>query len=61
MESRGVISVNIMEVVEETKLSTVRVWLAGLLSNFELCQTKDFYSFDGLILNLELVAQCEVA
>jgi hypothetical protein len=42
-----------MEVVEETKLTNCKVWLSGLLSDFELYQTKDFYSFDGLNLTLE--------
>jgi hypothetical protein len=52
MQSRDVESASIMEVVEETKLTTCKVWLAGLLSDFELYQTKDFYSFDGLTLSL---------
>jgi hypothetical protein len=50
MQSRDVESASIMEVVEETKLTTCKVWLAGLLSDLELYQTKDFYSFDGLNL-----------
>jgi hypothetical protein len=61
MQGQGLESVRISEVVEETNLSSGKVWIAGLLSDFELCQTKDFYSFDGLILNLELVAQREIA
>jgi hypothetical protein len=51
MQSRDVESASIMEVVEETKLTTCKIWLAGLLSDFELHQTKDFYSFDGLRLH----------
>jgi hypothetical protein len=50
MQSRDVESASIMEVVEETKLTTCKVWIAGLLSDLELYQTKDFYSFDGLNL-----------
>jgi hypothetical protein len=61
MQSREVKSASIMEVVEETKLTICKVWLSGLLSDLELHQTKDFYSFDGLNLSLELVAQPEVA
>jgi hypothetical protein len=61
MQSRDVESASIIEVVEETKLTTCKVWLAGLLSDFELHQTKDFYSFDGLNLNIESVLQREVA
>jgi hypothetical protein len=52
MQSRDVESASIMEVVEETKLTNCKVWLAGLLSDFELYQTKDFYSIDGLNLSL---------
>jgi hypothetical protein len=51
LQSRSLKSASIMEVVEETKLTTCKVWLAGLLSDFELHQTKDFYSFDGLKLH----------
>jgi hypothetical protein len=51
----------ISELVDATNLPTVKVWIAGLLSDFELYQTKDFYSFDGLILSVESVAQREVA
>jgi hypothetical protein len=61
MQSRDVESASIMEVIEETKLTTCKIWLAGLLSDFELHQTKDFYSFDGLILSIESVERCEVA
>jgi hypothetical protein len=39
MQSRDVESASIMEVVEETKLTNCKVWLAGLLSDFELYQT----------------------
>jgi hypothetical protein len=53
MQSRDLESATIMEVVEETKLTTCKVWLTGLLSDFELHQIKDFYSFDGLSLSLE--------
>jgi hypothetical protein len=52
---------SISELVDATNLPTVKVWIAGLLSDFELYQTKDFYSFDGLILSVESVAQREVA
>jgi hypothetical protein len=53
MQSRDVESASIMEVVEETKLTTCKVWIAGLLTDFELHQTKDFYSFDGLNLSFK--------
>jgi hypothetical protein len=52
MQSRDVVSASIMEIVEETKLTNCKVWLSGLLSDLELYQTKDFYSFDGLTLSL---------
>jgi hypothetical protein len=52
MQSRDVESASIVEVVEETKLTTCKVWLSGLLSDFKLYQTKDFYSIDGLNLSL---------
>jgi hypothetical protein len=52
---------SISELVDATNLPTVKVWIAGLLSDFELEQMKDFYSFDGLILSVESVAQREVA
>jgi hypothetical protein len=51
MQSRSLKSASIMEVVKETKLTTCKIWIVGLLSDFELRQTKDFYSFYGL--NLE--------
>jgi hypothetical protein len=60
MVTRRMESVSIGEVVDVTSLSSVKVWIAGLLSDFELRQTKDFYSFDGLILSTELVVR-EVA
>jgi hypothetical protein len=52
---------SIGELVDSTNLSSVKVWIAGLLSGFELHQTKDFYNVDGLILSLDLVLQREVA
>jgi hypothetical protein len=52
MQRKGVESVSMMEIVEETELTTCKVWLSALLSDFELFQTKDFYSFDGLTLSL---------
>jgi hypothetical protein len=61
MERQGMESVRVSEVVEETNLSSGKAWIAGLLSDLSLQQTEDFYSYDGLILNLELVAQREVA
>jgi hypothetical protein len=61
MMSVGMDSVSISEVVDGTELSSVKVWIAGLLCDFELNQTKGFYSFDGLNLSLELVLQREVA
>jgi hypothetical protein len=52
---------SIGEVVDSTSLSSVKVWIAGLLDeDFGLRQTKDFYSFDGLSLSVESVAQQEV-
>jgi hypothetical protein len=61
MMSVGMDSVSISEVVDGTELSSVKIWIAGLLCDFELNQTKGFYSFDGLNLSLELVLQREVA
>jgi hypothetical protein len=61
MERQGLESVRISEVIDATDLSRGKVWIAGLLSDLSLQQTKDFYSFDGLNLSLELVAQQEVA
>jgi hypothetical protein len=52
----GVNSVSIGKVVDSTQLSSVKVWIAGLLSDFKLHQTKDFYSFDGLNLSVKSVA-----
>jgi hypothetical protein len=56
MERQRLESVRISEIIDATNLTSGKVWIAWLLSDFELCQTKDFYSFDGFILNLELVA-----
>ncbi len=53
IQSRSLKSATIMEIIEETKLTTCKVWIAGLLSDFELLQTKDFYSFDGLVFQTE--------
>jgi hypothetical protein len=65
MCERGVNSVSIGEVICGTKLSAVKVWLAGLLSDFDLDRDskkdKDFYNFDGLSLNLEAVLRHGVA
>jgi hypothetical protein len=47
--------------VDATNLPAVKVWIAALLSDFELVLTKDFYSFDGLNLHTELITQREVA
>jgi hypothetical protein len=60
MMSRRVQCGSIGEIVDSTQLSSVKVWIAGLLSDFDLYQTKDFYSFDGLVLQPELVLQREV-
>jgi hypothetical protein len=54
MQQQKLESASIMEVVKDTKLTTCKVWLAGLLSDFELQQTKDFYSFDGLNLRINV-------
>jgi hypothetical protein len=54
MQRQGMESARVSEVVEETNFSSGKVWIAGLLSDLSLQQTRDFYSFDGLILNLEL-------
>jgi hypothetical protein len=54
LKQQGLESASIMEVIEETKLTTCKVWLAGLLSDFELHQAKDFYSFDGLNLRVHV-------
>jgi hypothetical protein len=56
-------SVSIGEVVDSTDLTAVKVWLAGLLDLYldrKSKGEKDFYSFDGLNLSLELVVR-EVA
>jgi hypothetical protein len=50
MVSVGVEYGSISEIVGSTQLSSVKVWIAGLLGDFDLHQTKDFYSFDGLVL-----------
>ncbi|NJM68623.1 MAG: hypothetical protein HC851_24665, partial [Acaryochloris sp. RU_4_1] len=42
-------SVSIRELSKVTKLSPVKVWIAGLLG-FRLIQTKDFYSLDGVMI-----------
>jgi hypothetical protein len=55
MVSRDVVSANIMEIVEVTNLSTVKVWIAGMLDeDFDLNQAKEFYSLEGLILNRKI-------
>jgi hypothetical protein len=54
IESGSVESVRISEVIDATNLSTGKVWIAGLLSDLELRQTKDFYSFDGLNLGIKV-------
>jgi hypothetical protein len=54
-------SASIRETIKETNLSAGKIWIAGLLSDLSLQQTKDFYSFDGLLLRTEPVVQCEVA
>jgi hypothetical protein len=54
MEIKGVDSVSISEVVDATQLSAVKVWIAGLLCDFELYQAKEFYSLEGLILNSKI-------
>lgn len=62
MVSAGVEYGSISEVVNSTRLSAVKVWLAGLLDLYidrKSKEEKDFYNVDGL--SLELVAQCEVA
>jgi hypothetical protein len=61
MESGSVESVSIREIIKETNLSAGKVWIAGLLSDLELRQMKDFYSFDGLNLGIKVVSQGEVA
>ncbi|NJK53656.1 MAG: hypothetical protein HC936_14170 [Leptolyngbyaceae cyanobacterium SU_3_3] len=40
MVAVGVDSVSISELVDSTELSSVKAWLAGLLGDFELEQTK---------------------
>jgi hypothetical protein len=65
MVSVGVDGVSISEVVDATQLSTVKVWIAGLLCDFELermsRKDKDFYDAEQLIIRTETFAQCEVA
>jgi hypothetical protein len=65
MELKGVESISISEVVNNTQLSAVKVWLSALLSDFELerisSKDKDFYDAEQLILRTETFAQCEVA
>jgi hypothetical protein len=61
----GVDSVSMGEVVDSTRLSAVKVWLAGLLCDFELermsRKDKDFYDAEQLIIRTETFARCEVA
>jgi hypothetical protein len=56
---------SITEIVNSTQLSTVKVWLSALLSDFELermsHKDKDFYDIEQLILRTETFAQCEVS
>ncbi|NJK30318.1 MAG: hypothetical protein HC940_09295 [Acaryochloris sp. SU_5_25] len=47
LQSTKADSVSIRELSKATKLSPVKVWIAGLLG-FRLRQTKDFYSLDGV-------------
>jgi hypothetical protein len=58
-------SVSIGEVVDATDLTAVKVWLAGLLDDFDLKrkskEDKDFYNIENSILRMETVAQREVA
>jgi hypothetical protein len=65
MVSAGVEYGSISEVVNSTRLSAVKVWLAGLLDNFDLKrkskEDKDFYNIENSILRMETVAQHEVA
>jgi hypothetical protein len=61
MKSIRAESVSIGEIIRETELSATKVWIAGLLSDLSLQQTKDFYSYDGLNVKTEAVVQCEVA
>jgi hypothetical protein len=55
MVLKGVHSVSISEVVDAIQLSTFKVWIAGLLCDFELYQAKEFYSLEGLILNSKIL------
>jgi hypothetical protein len=56
---------SIGEVVNSTRLSSVQVWIAGLLSDFELermsRKDKDFYDAEQLIIRTEIFTQREVA
>jgi hypothetical protein len=65
MELKGVDNASISEVVNNTPLSAVKVWLSALLSDFELERMshtdKDFYNAERLILRTKTFAQCEVA
>jgi hypothetical protein len=65
MVSVGVEYGSINEIVNSTQLSAVKVWLAALLSDFELermsKKDKDFYDVKQLILRTETFARCEVA
>jgi hypothetical protein len=65
MVLRGVDSVSMGEVVDSTRLPAVKVWLAGLLGDFDLKrkskEDKDFYNIENSILRMETVARCEVA
>jgi hypothetical protein len=64
MELKGVDNVSISEVVNNTPLSAVKVWLSVLLSDFELermsHKDKDFYNAERLILRTKTFVQCEV-
>jgi hypothetical protein len=65
MMSRRVQCGSISEVVNATNLPTVKVWIAALLSNFELDRISkkeiDFYDVEQLIIRTETFARCEVA
>ncbi len=61
LKRQGLESISISEVIDATNLSAGKVWIAGLLSDLELRQTRGFYSFDGLNLGIKVVTQGEVA
>jgi hypothetical protein len=54
-------TVSISEVIDATNLSIAKIWIAGLLNNFEFELKNDFYSQNRLILSVDFVGRDEAA